>query len=224
MSNLTLGYLAGTKAIDIYDRCCKEYGWNSSWRGQFAQQKRLFARNATPEGYSVWMIVHNSSYEPYNEEHSWYDFIKGDTIEEVWLGEITEFFQDTSTRVTFVKTPVGYKFWGIYELADVEEREINKKTRALKTYKRIKTAYPKENTPPPPPPLPKPITELVAVEDACKVEALLLEQNIKATLTIDVRTIPNHKNWLGKKVGDVLKATSPNRTLSYRIEKILSEN
>lgn len=39
MSNLTLGYLAGTKAIDIYDEYCKEFGWDSSFRGQFAQQK-----------------------------------------------------------------------------------------------------------------------------------------------------------------------------------------
>ena len=76
-------------------------------------------------------------------------------------------------------------------------------------------------TPPPPPPPPTK-KELQTIEDGCKVDAIIVEDNKKATLTINIEKLPNQKAWLGKKVGDVLKTTSA--TLSYRVERIYKEN
>lgn len=59
------------------------------------------------------------------------------------------------------------------------------------------------------------------IENGCKVEAVLLGQNKTAILTIDSVANPNHKNWLGKKVGDIL--TVPGTNLSYRVESIYRE-
>ena len=59
------------------------------------------------------------------------------------------------------------------------------------------------------------------IENGCKVEAVLLGQNKTAILTIDSFANQNHKNWLGKKVGDIL--TVPGKNLSYRVESIYRE-
>jgi hypothetical protein len=76
-------------------------------------------------------------------------------------------------------------------------------------------------TPPPPPPPPPTKKELQAIEDGCKVDAIIVGENKKATLTINIERLPNQKAWIGKKVGDVLKTTSA--TLSYRVERIYKE-
>ena len=75
-------------------------------------------------------------------------------------------------------------------------------------------------TPPPPPPPPTK-KELQTIEDGCKVDAFIVGENKKATLTINIEKLPNQKAWLGKKVGDVLKTTIA--TLSYRVERIYKE-
>ena len=72
--------------------------------------------------------------------------------------------------------------------------------------------------PPPPPPTKK---ELQTIEDGCKVDAIIVGENKKATLTINIEKLQNQKAWIGKKVGDVLKTTSA--TLSYRVERIYKE-
>ena len=64
---LKVGFSAGTKAIDNYDRCCTLFGFKSSLRGNFAQQKMLYAKNATTEGYGVWMVAHSSLNENYQQ-------------------------------------------------------------------------------------------------------------------------------------------------------------
>ena len=139
------GDKVGRRADAIYEEHCDKFGWRASCKEQFGPRKRLFAENATPEGYSVWMIVHNSSYEPYEEKFNWYDYIKGDTIEEVWLcGAAGKFFEDVSVRVTFVKTSDGYEFYGIYKPSGVEERVLNGKKRQVKIYKRIGNIYPEK--------------------------------------------------------------------------------
>jgi hypothetical protein len=76
-------------------------------------------------------------------------------------------------------------------------------------------------TPPPPPPPPPTKKELQTIEDGCKVDAIIVGENKKATLTINIEKLQNQKAWIGKKVGDVLKTTSA--TLSYRVERIYKE-
>ena len=65
------------------------------------------------------------------------------------------------------------------------------------------------------------IGEDVIIEDGCKIDAIIVGENKKATLTINIEKLPNQKAWLGKKVGDVLKTTGA--TLSYRVERIYKE-
>jgi hypothetical protein len=60
-------------------------------------------------------------------------------------------------------------------------------------------------TPPPSPPPPPTKKELQTIEDGCKVDAIIVGENKKATLTINIERLPNQKAWIGKKVGDVLK-------------------
>jgi len=56
--NLNKGY--GTRAQDIYDDCCKKFGWDYSKRSLFAPQKPLYAAGATPEGYSPLFLAHSN--------------------------------------------------------------------------------------------------------------------------------------------------------------------
>ena len=74
---------------------------------------------------------------------------------------------------------------------------------------------------PPPPPPPPAKKKLQTIEDGCKVDAIIVGENKKATLTINIERLPNQKAWIGKKVGDVLKTTSA--ILSYRVELIYKE-
>ena len=58
--------------------------------------------------------------------------------------------------------------------------------------------------------------EIDEIKDGCIVEALLLPNNIKTRLEINVKTKPHQIHWIGKKSGDILKVGN----LSYRVEKI----
>ena len=62
---------------------------------------------------------------------------------------------------------------------------------------------------------------ILKIEDGCRVDAIIVGENKKATLIINIEKLPNQKAWIGKKVGDVLKTTSA--TLSYRVERIYKE-
>ena len=146
---LMAGLPLGGRAIDVYDACCKDFGWKMSKRGEFTNQKLLYTENATPEGYSVWMIVHTNLCEKYDESITWYNVVKGDKIEEIWNGSRNELlFLDGSRRVTFARErsdgkPI-YKFLGIYELVGAEIREVYGKKRTVKIYQRVSRTYPVE--------------------------------------------------------------------------------
>ena len=70
---------------------------------------------------------------------------------------------------------------------------------------------------PTPPPKPEPII-LPAIEDGCKVDAILLGTNKPVNLPINTTERPNQKSWLGKKVGDILNTNVA--SIAYRVEKI----
>ena len=146
---LMAGLPLGVRAIDVYDACCKDFGWKTSKRGEFTNQKLLYAENATPEGHSVWMIVHTNLCERYDESITWYNVVKGDRIEEIWNGSHNELlFLDVSRRVTFVRErsegKLIYKFLGVYELGGAEIREVYGKKRTVKIYQRVSRTYPIE--------------------------------------------------------------------------------
>lgn len=142
---LTEGIVIAKKGINVYDICCKYFGWDKSKRRYFGPQGIMYAKNATPEKYSVWMIVHNSLVEPFhNGTSGWYNVVKSDTIEEIWYTDSrgSADVSDISIRVTFLKTREGYMFKGIYKLSDAELREINGTHRIVKIYKMISNKYP----------------------------------------------------------------------------------
>ena len=105
------------------------------WEESLAWLNKVpLTENATPEGHSVWMIVHTNLCERYDESITWYNVVKGDRIEEIWNGSHNELlFLDVSRRITFVRErsdskPV-YKFLGVYELVGAEIREVYGKKR-----------------------------------------------------------------------------------------------
>ena len=74
-NTMKIGFSAGRKAIENYDKCCELFHFKSVLRGSFAPQKMLYARNATPEGYSVWMVAHTSLNEKFNDKNRWFNYV-----------------------------------------------------------------------------------------------------------------------------------------------------
>ena len=108
--HLSIGFLAGTNARDIYGKYCKLFEWNPLYLGCFSKKQKLYAKNVTPEKFAVWMPVHTNLCEEYNKEHSWFNFIMGSRIKEVWFDEDYELLNDNSTRVCFARTKKATNF------------------------------------------------------------------------------------------------------------------
>lgn len=142
-SSLEFGKIYGNKALYIYDMCCAVLNFHPSKRENFQRRRILFAQNATPDGYAVWMLPHNN----YTGDASscWANIIEGDVIYEAWNIHETGVINDT--RVTFAKQGNGeYVFMGVYKFESV--KEISKVIegvyiKKIKTYKRILGNYQK---------------------------------------------------------------------------------
>lgn len=231
---LKVGFSAGTRAIDNYDRCCTLLGFKKALRGNFAQQKMLYAKYATKEGYSVWMLAHSSLNESFNRNRRWYNiFVYPDIVKEIWFNpcDISMSQEDYSYRVCFAKNKEGlYVFQGIYEPQKIEWEEVMGKRELVRTFKRISKVYPingesleneKEvstfdtpiNT------NSKEPTEISHVIDNCQIKARILENNKYTTVNVNIRLRPFQKALIGKTIGDTF--TLPNVKLTYQIKKIL---
>ena len=133
--DITKGY--GGKAQDIYDQCCKWFGWDYSKRYLFGMMRILYAEEATPEKYSPWFLPHNNWTD--TKGGNWFNKIYNDVIEEMWLEKDERFHNDDTLRVTFVKNhKKEYVFLGIYKPVKKETRTL--KTDILKDGKIIKRA------------------------------------------------------------------------------------
>lgn len=139
--SLTAGYYAGTNAQDIYNKYCRIFDWNVELQGHFAKQQKLYAKNVTPEGYSVWMIVHTNLCEMYNNKSNWFNFVEGDRIREVWFAEDALLLRDESTRICFARTKNGYQFQGIYVPEKIGDEMIEGKSERVRTFRRISKTY-----------------------------------------------------------------------------------
>jgi hypothetical protein len=217
---LKIGFSAGTRAIDNYDRCCTLFGFKRALRGNFAQQKMLYAKYATREGYSVWMLAHSSLNESFNRNRRWYNiFVYPDIIREIWFNpsDISMSQEDCSYRVCFAKNKEGlYVFQGIYEPQKIEWEEVMGKRELVRTFKRISKVYPiseesleTEKEP----------VEISHVIDNCQIKAQILESNKDTTVSVDISRRPFQKALIGKTIGDTF--TLPNVKLTYQIKKIL---
>ena len=139
-------YVYGTRAKDVYEKMCDRFGWKRYLSGNFGQQKKLYAMNATPEGYSVHCLRHNNWTK--TDNGVWFNKIYGNRIEESW--PIREFYSPAYThikgelRVVFAYNTKGYAFIGVYETAGWEERYDSQlqEQRMIKTYRLVSKVYP----------------------------------------------------------------------------------
>ena len=226
---LSYGFTAGTKAIDNYDSCCSLFGFKKILRGNFAQQKMLYAKNATSEGYSVWMLARSSLNESFNKNKRWYNlFIYPDIIREIWFNpsDISASQEDYSYRVCFAKNKHGmYVFQGIYAPQKIEWEDVFGKKELVRTFKRISLVYPIEEHHKKEMPSTKvsapskeEALELPHVIDKCQIKAKILESNKDTTIAVDIVNRPFQNILIGKKVGD--RFSLPNVKLTYEIKKI----
>ena len=226
---LSYGFTAGTKAIDNYDSCCSLFGFKKILRGNFAQQKMLYAKNATSEGYSVWMLARSSLNESFNKNKRWYNlFIYPDIIREIWFNpsDISASQEDYSYRVCFAKNKHGmYVFQGIYAPQKIEWEDVFGKKELVRTFKRIYLVYPIEEHHKKEMPSTKvsapskeEALELPHVIDKCQIKAKILESNKDTTIAVDIVNRPFQNILIGKKVGD--RFSLPNVKLTYEIKKI----
>ena len=139
--NLHKGY--GTRAQDIYDDCCKKFGWDSTKRGLFAPQKPLYAAAATREGYSPLFLAHSIWTE--SKGGIFTNTITENTIEEKWNEIGYDFYHDNHTRVVFAKSKNcswNYVFIGVYKPIGYREENLpNGTTRWIKIFERISDEY-----------------------------------------------------------------------------------
>ncbi len=138
---LRSGVAYGKKALTIYHSCCKELGFDITKSSRFDLQQGLYAHNATPEGYGVWMLPHS---DLTGDAKSWANIIEGDYIYEVWNKVDYEDHKDV--RIAFAKQGDGeYVFMGIYELQKVEninQRKDGVYITVKKIYKKVLEVYP----------------------------------------------------------------------------------
>lgn len=134
-----------TAAQRIYMQLVKKYGWEIACAGKFAPHKLLYAKYATPEGYSVWFVAHSNLTSTHNSNGKWINTFKQDCLLEEWLPDGMEYHGgeltlDNTLRVVFAKKKDGYYyFMGVYKSVSIEKKANG---NPLKTYKRISTEYP----------------------------------------------------------------------------------
>ncbi len=229
---LDYGFSVGTKAIDTYDACCDLFEFKRSLRGNFAQQKKLFATNATVEGYSVWMLAHNSLIETFNKSRNWFNIIvDSNTIKEVWFDTEEVNTNDFIPRVCFFKTRSGkYIFYGVYILKTSRMEEVYSKYAFVRTFKKISSTYPidTKNEPQYTSHISQSkelqsteknhIVDIEEVVDGCTINAHIIENGKKTSIIVDLIKRPFQKFILGKKVGEDF--SFPNIDLTYHIERI----
>lgn len=136
MIDLTKELKYGTKAVDIYDRCCNSFGWKKVDRYNFLQRHSLYAKDVADNKLSVWFIA-NSNWTKFNSKFkNILDSLADSITEEYMQGEKPSEI-DKTNRIVFAKKKDGnYYFLGVYEVL-----EQNDTTRI---YKRISNIYPFE--------------------------------------------------------------------------------
>lgn len=135
---LTLGNECGTNSKVVYLNCCQWFGWDKNQKNNFGMQGTLlYAKKATPEGYSPWFISHHNLQQ--TQGGKWSNTIENDYIHEEWHTADERLWDDKSIRVVFLKLNGKYYFYGLFEVCSIKQKENFK---YVKTYKRIANKYP----------------------------------------------------------------------------------
>lgn len=134
---LQMGKSLGTNSKTAYLECCELFGWDKSEAKNFGHQGALlYAKRATPEGYSPWFITHHNLTGTKGGE--WKNTIVDDRILEEWDNYDERMWEDKTNRVVFLKLSGNYHFFGVYYVDKIELKANGKYT---KTYKRISKEY-----------------------------------------------------------------------------------
>lgn len=135
--SLVFGRCYGTNSKSIYLDCCDWFGWDINQKGNFGRQGALlYAKRATPEGYSPWFITHHNLTQTKGGE--WKNTIQGDFIYEEWDNYDERMWEDKTIRVVFIILSGQYYFYGLYRVYKIE---MNENCKYTKTYERIKENY-----------------------------------------------------------------------------------
>ena len=135
---LRIGNAFGTNSRRAYLKCCQLFGWDQSAANNFGRQgAQLYAKNATPEGFSPWFISNHNLEQ--TKGGKWNNTIDGNYIYEEWDETDDRLWADKTTRVVFLKLKGTYHFFGVYCTENIELKANGKYT---KTYKRVSKEYP----------------------------------------------------------------------------------
>ena len=136
---IKLGAVYGTSTRKIYEMFCKTLNWDLSQADAcFGWQKPLYAKNAdTTREKDVWFIFY-PNYDKNQLDTVVNDFHvvnliqdEGETIIEIVADEVSA--SNNADRITFVRTNIGYEFFGVYRIV---------KNGTVRIYKRIYKKYP----------------------------------------------------------------------------------
>ena len=127
----------GTSAQRKYVECCERFGWDICQKNKFGNMQQLYAKGATPEGYSPWFLPHSNLTK--SKGGTWNNNVEGNYIFEEWEEVQPKMMSDKTKRVVFVKMGGRYVFYGVYEVQGVE---LQDNCRYVKTYRRISHVYP----------------------------------------------------------------------------------
>ena len=150
-THLFRGKICGTNSKDVYKKYAEIFYWDASQTSQFgAQGQPLYAREATPEGYSVWCIAYSNLNA--KKGGKWVNHISDDKeiIEELWENRTYDYLHDykeTTTRIAFAKNKEGkYEFLGVYKCEPLPKEakmvEWYDAFGFVKTYRCISKCYP----------------------------------------------------------------------------------
>ncbi len=128
----------GSNSKKIYLDCCTWFDWNEKEKNNFGRQGALlYAKSATPEGYSPWFITHHNLSN--TKGGKWKNTIIGDEIHEEWDEYDDRMWDDKTKRIVFLKLGSEYYFYGVYFVLSIEQSDNMKYT---KVYKRLNISYP----------------------------------------------------------------------------------
>lgn len=136
---LTAGKKYGTASNRIYESCIPAYHFAPEGLKEFGWNNHMYAKAATKEGYSVWMLAHSNWTDTKNEK--WRNTISEGyrLITEDW-GENAEGLETkdlNEIRVIFAKDGAGfYVFLGVFQCTAIDT------VARIKKYELISDKYP----------------------------------------------------------------------------------
>ena len=133
--------LYGTASNRIYEACIPVFGFAQEGLKEFGWNNHMYAKAATKEGYSVWMLAHSNWTDTKNGK--WRNTISEGfrLITEDWGENAAGLEKELpdEIRVTFAKDASGvYVFLGVFKCALIDPE------KRIKIYERISDKYPRD--------------------------------------------------------------------------------